>query len=110
MTTIKQPEPLIPVKEQGHANRLQDTGWGRAAAHLIPFYGLIYAVTRRTVTPALYIFGGSFIIGLGVGLANPNMTETQQKSTANAFALLATPVLAKFGIDQARKHAEETLK
>ena len=110
MTTIaKEPQPLIPAKDQGLSNRLQDTGWGRATAHLIPFYGLIYAITRRTITPGLYVFGGSFIIGMAIGLATPNMTEQQSDRLAAGVGLVFTPLLAKAGIDQSRKYAEKEL-
>ena len=110
MTTIKQPEPIIPVREQGLANRLQDTGWGRAAAHLLPFYGLIYAATRRTITPALYIFAGSVVIGVGVALANPETPKLQREALSQSLGVFATPFLAKAGINQARREAEEKAK
>ena len=106
----KKPAPLIPDKEQGLVNRTQDTGWGRATAHLIPFYSLVYAITRRTITPALYVLGGSFIVGIALGLSTPEIPEEKRDSISLALALVITPPLAKAGIDQARKFAEEKLQ
>ena len=106
LMAAKEPSPIIPTKGTGWENRQQDTGWGRAVAHIVPIYPLIYAITRRTITPALYVLGGTFAIGVGVALANPNMTEKQIDSMATTYGVLATPFLAKAGIRQARKYAE----
>ena len=39
-------------KIKGWELRQEDTGWGRAFAHVIPFYPLINACQRDTITPA----------------------------------------------------------
>ena len=103
-------EQLTPGKEVAFKNRLQDTGWGRATAHIFPIYGLVYAITRRTITPLLYTIGGTFLVGVTIGLAAPEFpNKATEDGLHTALGLVATPLLAKAGIDQARKHAEKQL-
>ena len=42
---------LSKARRRAYELRQKDAGWGRAVAHLIPFYGLYYAISRRTITP-----------------------------------------------------------
>ena len=52
---------LSKAKRRAYELRQKDTGWGRVIAHLIPYYGLYYAISRRTITPLFYAFGISLI-------------------------------------------------
>ena len=96
--------------ESAWQERQQDTGWGRAFAHLIPGYGIFYAIRRRTFTPLLLNIVGGFSLGIFVGLVGANATQTQRETTAMWLGLAATPLLAKQGIDMARKDGELRLK
>jgi len=98
------------TKESAWQLRQQDTGWGRAIAHLIPFYSLYYACQRRTITPLLINLVGGFSIGVLVGLIGANASETQQENAGLFLGLTATPFLSKKGIDMARKDGEMRLK
>ncbi len=98
------------TKESAWQLRQQDTGWGRAIAHLVPFYGLYYACQRRTVTPLLLNIVGGFSLGVLIGVAGANASETQQENAGLLLGLTATPFLAKKGIDMARKDGEMRLK
>ena len=49
--------PLPEGKRRAFERRQQDTGWGRVFAHIIPFYGIYYAVSRRIITPFVCSFG-----------------------------------------------------
>ena len=53
----------MTTKLEGFQNRQKDVGWGYAIAHIVPFVGLYYAITRRTITPLLFAFLGNFVIG-----------------------------------------------
>ena len=94
------------TKEGAWQLRQQDTGWGRAFAHLIPLYGIYYACQRRTFTPLLLNIVGTFSIGVFVGLAGASATESQKDIAGMWLGLAATPLLAKKGIDMARKDGE----
>ena len=48
----------MTTKLEGFQNRQKDVGWGYAIAHIVPFVGLYYAITRRTITPLLFAFFG----------------------------------------------------
>ena len=100
---------VTPTKTGAFKNRQQDDGWGRAVAHLLPVYPLIYAWTRRTVTPLLHVAGGSFLIGIALGLATPEMNENKSDALAAGLGLVATPLLAKAGIDRARRFGAQQL-
>ena len=94
-------------------SRQEDTGWGRACAHFIPFYGLYYACSRRTITPFAYAFAGnlvtSFVIGFCVALSYPQVTE-KQLDGFGSLSLLAMPVWVKFGINSSRKQGAKKLQ
>ena len=98
------------TKEGAWQLRQQDTGWGRAIAHLVPFYGLYYACQRRTFTPLLLNIIGGFALGAVIGVAGSNASEVQKDNAALFLGLTATPFLAKKGIDMARKDGEMRLK
>ena len=105
MTTI-QASNLSTAQLEAFELRQQDTGWGHAFAHWIPFYALIYACQRRTITPWACAFGGNivtaFTLGFVVALANPQVTEKQLENLGT-LALFATPAWVKLGINSARK-------
>ena len=112
MTTI-QASNLSTAQRDAFELRQQDTGWGHAFAHLIPFYGLFYACQRRTITPFAYAFFGrlasAFMLGLLIGTVAP---ESDDK-TIDKFlpvTLLAIPVWVKLGIDSARKQGADKLE
>jgi len=93
--------------------RQEDTGWGRACAHWIPFYGLYYAMQRRTITPYALGFGGhlvtGFILSFLVALSNPQVTEKELQSLGT-LSLLTMPVWVKMGIDSSRKQGAKKLE
>ena len=93
------PKPNIISKEESWVVRQIDKGWGYAVAHIIPFVWIYYAATRRTITPAIFVFLGAFIIGL---------FTPEEKSTP--FALIATPFLAKAGIVKAKNYGDLKIK
>ena len=112
MTTI-QASNLSTAQRDAFELRQQDTGWGRAFAHLIPFYAFIYACQRRTITPWVFAFGGNiataFTLGFLVALANPQVTEKQLENLGS-LSLLAMPAWVKLGIDSARKQGADKLE
>ena len=89
--------------------RQLDTDWGYAFAHLLPIVPLYYAITRRTITPGLYILAGTLTIGFIAGLAAEKVTP-DVRDAANIAGILATPFLAKVGINQAREFGADKLK
>ena len=69
---------LSPEESKRHAWQLRqkDTGWGRAFAQAwIPFYGLYYAITRRTITPFLYALAFGLMASVVVGVAKNGESE-----------------------------------
>ena len=100
------------IKTQALQKRLEDTGWGRAFAHLIPLYGIYYAVTRRTITPLAWDLTGSFTLGviLGFLMLSAGATESSIDATAVLVSFATTPVLTKQGIDRARNYARTKLR
>lgn len=100
---------VAPGKVRAWEERQKDTGWGRAFCHLIPFYEVLYAVQRRTLTPLAYQLLGGFMLGLVFGIAAPSIGEKDRDNYLTLMSLAATPVLAKLGIDKARNQAKEDL-
>ena len=100
-------------KIQGYQNRQKDIGWGYALAHIVPFVGIYYAFTRRTITPLLYYFLGNLAIGFTygfiIGLIYPNYDEKKLENSATLIGLVTTPILAKKGIDKARNYVKNQL-
>ncbi len=96
----------MTTKFEGFQNRQRDIGWGYAVAHYIPFVGIYYAFTRRTITPLLYYVLGnllvSFTYGMIIGIMNPKYDEGKLENSANIIGLVLTPLLAKSGIEKAR--------
>ena len=94
-------------------DRQQDKGWGRAWAHLIPFYNLIYAAKRRTITPIYCtLIGGTIVVltaGVGIAATDPGISNRDLRRSMTAVGLLATPFLAKTGIDLAREQGKRML-
>ena len=93
------PKPNLISKEVSWEVRQKDKGWGYAVAHIIPFVWIYYAASRRTITPALFVFLGAFIIGL---------FTPEEKATP--FAFIATPFLAKAGIVKAKNYGDLKIK
>lgn len=110
MTAINPTNVATPDQIKGWELRQEDTGWGRAFAHLLPFYGLIYGLQRNTYTPILHCLLGNFFLGVVFVLATPTMAENKQENITSLLTLAATPLLAKRGIEQARKYGELKLK
>ena len=103
----------MTTKLEGFQNRQKDVGWGYAVAHLVPFVGLYYATTRRTITPLLFVFLGNFAIGFTFGvifaIINPNYDEKKLENSATLIGLVTTPILTKKGIEKARKYGKEKI-
>ena len=103
----------MTTKLEGFQNRQKDVGWGYALAHLVPFVGLYYAITRRTITPLLFAFLGNFAFGFTYGvifaIINPNYDEKKLENSATLIGLVATPILTKKGIEKARKYGKEKI-
>ena len=106
-----------PCLENGQLKAFQDRqldrGWGRAFAHLIPFYNLFYAVKRRTITP-LYctIIGGTIVVltaGVGIAATNPSISNRDLRQSMTAVGLVSTPFLAKVGIELAREQGKRKI-
>ena len=61
----------------------------------------------------IYAFAGNlalgFIFGFIYALINPNYVEENLKNNARFLGLISTPLLAKKGIDQARKDGRSRL-
>ena len=103
----------MTTKLEGFQNRQKDVGWGYAVAHLVPFVGLYYAITRRTITPLLFAFLGNIAIGFTYGvifaIINPNYDEKKLESSGTLIGLVTTPILTKKGIEKARKYGKEKI-
>ena len=103
----------MTTKLEGFQNRQKDVGWGYAVAHVVPFVGLYYAITRRTATPLLFVFLGNLAIGFTYGvivaIINPNYDEKKLENSGKLIGLVTTPILAKKGIEKARKYGKEKI-
>ena len=103
----------MTTKLEGFQNRQKDVGWGYAIAHLVPFVGLYYAITRRTITPLLFAVLGNLAIGFTYGvivaIINPNYDEKKLENSGALIGLVTTPLLAKKGIEKARKYGKEKI-
>ena len=103
----------MTTKLEGFQNRQKDVGWGYAIAHIVPFVGLYYAITRRTITPLLFAFLGNLAIGFTYGvivaIINPNYDEKNLENSGTLIALVTMPLLAKKGIEKARKFGKEKI-
>ena len=89
--------------------RQQDIGWGYAFAHIIPFVGIFYAFSRKTITP--------LFIGIGVNLSVRFLVVILMIASGNEEStffyqlsqLVTTPVGVKVGITKARTYAKKRL-
>ena len=109
MTTTKTTDTgLCPAKEQAFKLRQLDTGWGWSFAHLLPFVGLYYACSRRTITPFLYAFLSNILIGVALGLSGAVDAE-EDGAMLTLLNFATVPVFVKCGQNDARKHAAKKL-
>ena len=103
----------MTTKIKGWTNRQKDIGWGYSFAHCIPGVWIYYAITRRTLTPFVFTFGGAtllgFVLGFFSGIFIPNVDEKTFEKTYYISSIIATPFLAKKGINYARKEGQEKL-
>ena len=76
------------TKKEGWELRQKDSSWGYAVAHIIPLVWIYYSIKTNN-----YSF--LYVIGSLIGFFAP-------KEVSDAFAILATPFLAKAGISQAK--------
>ena len=95
--------------------RQRDTSWGYAfACVIIPFVGIHYSISRRTITPFLNVVLGSLILGFSIGIvaavADPDMDEDALGGLGTFAGLISGPFLCKKGIDDARKYAKNRLE
>lgn len=90
----------ITTKEKARSNREKDSGWGYACAHCIPVVPIYYAITRRTITPLIYLFSTGIVIGFSLSMLE--LEKNKQDGLANILSILATPLAAKIGISQIR--------
>lgn len=114
---------LSKAKRRAYELRQKDTGWGRVIAHFIPYYGLYYAISRRTITPLFYAliafgaFGISLIISLiiieSLNLLSLEPTTEWAEGVAGLMVLAANTaqtIGVKLGINKARKYARIILE
>lgn len=91
------------TKEEARIKRDKDNGWGFAFAHLIPFVGLYYACSRRTLTPFLFNIVGHFLLGASIGfITGSALDKANEQTNLRLMALITTPLLVKAGIGRAR--------
>ncbi len=114
---------LSKAKRRAYELRQKDTGWGRVIAHFIPYYGLYYAISRRTITPLFYAFGIS-LIAFGIiliiliileslNLLSLEPTTEWAEGVAGLMVLAANTaqtIGVKLGINKARKYARIILE
>ena len=109
---------LSKAKRRAYELRQKDTGWGRVIAHLIPYYGLYYAISRRTITPLFYAFGIS-LIAFGISLIILSLLSLETTTEWAEGVVGVSWVLAvnipqtigvKLGINKARKYARIILE
>ncbi len=101
------------TKLEGYQNRQKDVGMGYAIAHIVPFVWLYYAITRRTITPLMFTFLGNiaigFVYGFIVAIINPDYDENKLENYSTLIWLVTAPILAKKGIEKARKYGKEKI-
>ena len=90
--------------------RQQDIGWGFALAHLIPFVGIFYAFSRKTITPFLIAIGVNFSTAFLVGFLMFQSSEEELNTVVTLLTFVTTPVAAKVGITKARTYAKKRLE
>ena len=105
------PRQLNPRLIYAWRLRQRDIGWGYALAHLIPFVGLFYAFSRRTVTPILYQVASGLVFAFMITVSIATFQDIDSTITfVNILSFISTPILSKLGIDNARKYAYSKLQ
>ena len=89
--------------------RQQDTGWGYAFAHLIPFVGIFYAFSRKTITPLFIGIGVNLSIRFLIVILMLASGEEEANFFLRYLTFVTTPVAAKVGITKARTYAKKRL-
>ena len=100
----KNADTLLTAKAEARINRDKDSGWGYAIAHVLPFVGIYYACTRRTITPMAYSFIGNILMGITIGISAPDFVKSEESDVSlKLLGLLTTPLLVKMGIRTIRE-------
>ena len=89
--------------------RQQDIGWGYALAHIIPFVGIFYAFSRKTITPLFIGTGVNLSIRFLVVILMLASGEEEANFFLRYLTFVTTPVAAKVGITKARTYAKKRL-
>ena len=89
--------------------RQQDIGWGYAFAHLIPFVGIFYAFSRKTITPLFIGIGVNLSVRFLVVILMLASGEEEANFFLRYLTFVTTPVAAKVGIIKARTYAKKRL-
>ena len=95
----------------GWKARQQDTSWGRVFLQAyLPFYWIVYAINRRTITPWLHCVGFAFAAAVLVGAMNSGKPEDQIEGLGTVAGLAVAPIGYKIGTDSAREFAKKKLE
>ena len=103
MTTSTEIPTTTPFEKR------QTDGWGCAVGYVvIPFYGLYYLISRRTLTPLLYSLGVisiAFVFAaIAVGMTDgEGLGEKQAKVWGQLLGIGAGIPLVKAGIEKSKK-------
>ena len=89
--------------------RQKDIGWGYAFAHLIPFVGIFYAFSRKTITPLLISIGVNLSIRFLVVIFMLASGEEEANIFVRYLTFVTTPVAVKVGITKAQTYAKKRL-
>ena len=89
--------------------RQQDIGWGYAFAHLIPFVGIFYAFSRKTITPLFIGIGVNLLVRFLVVILMLASGEEEATFFYQLSQFITTPVAVKVGITKARTYAKKRL-
>ena len=89
--------------------RQQDIGWGYAFAHLIPFVGIFYAFSRKTITPLFIGIGVNLSIRFLVVILMLASGEEEATFFYQLSQFVTTPIAVKVGITKARIYAKKRL-
>ena len=89
--------------------RQQDIGWGYAFAHLIPFVGIFYAFSRKTITPLFIGIGVNLSVSFLVVMLMLASGEEEAPFFYRLSQFVTTPLAVKVGITKARTYAKKRL-
>ena len=110
---IKNQSPSLQI--QAYERRLKDNKGAKALCHLIPFYGLYYACSRRTITPAfLWLITNLVLVGLFFlyiylfGMSDSEIEWAEE--LLYGIRIFSIPIAAQIGINKARARAITRLK